>query len=148
MTKYKLNQALFGLEKGTEIVNGRYEIKDPSGHMTIGYMDFSAVDIYLLLKDGAISEMVEEESVPPATYCAFHGKDEVCPRCIKKEEKPERWKPERMGAYYYIDSFGQIHQCIYYPDTISHLRIEMGNCFPTEKAAEAKLPDFLAVFKR
>ena len=59
---------------------------------------------------------------------------------IKEAEKSANWEPKRGEMYYYIDSDGYgVENAPYNPDSTMKNDYEMGNCFASERKAEAVL---------
>ena len=54
----------------------------------------------------------------------------------KSEKKTGRWKPQYGEVYFYITSAGNISYKSWYNEDVDINRYAIGNCFPTEEAAE------------
>ncbi len=58
------------------------------------------------------------------------------------------WRPKDDDEYWFVELDGDVQYSYFYKDNESDLaRLNMGNCFPTEEAAEAAVPEMLAKFE-
>lgn len=58
------------------------------------------------------------------------------------------WRPKDGFEYWVVLSDGYVKWCYFSKGNASHLaNLNMGNCFPTEEAAEAARPEMLAKFE-
>ena len=58
------------------------------------------------------------------------------------------WRPKEDSKYYTISLNGRVTWCHFYKDEEASLALlNMGNCFPTEEAAKAAVPEMLAKFE-
>lgn len=58
------------------------------------------------------------------------------------------WRPKDDNEYWFVELDGDVQYSYFYKDNESDLAsLNMGNCFPTEEAAEAAKPEMLAKFE-
>lgn len=58
------------------------------------------------------------------------------------------WRPKEGDAFFYVLTNGEIQKYVFEINNIHTLMLfSFGNCFPTEEAAEAAVPEMLAKFK-
>lgn len=58
------------------------------------------------------------------------------------------WRPKEDSKYYTISLNGRVTWCHFYKDEEASLALlNMGNCFPTEEAAKAAVPEMLEKFE-
>ena len=58
------------------------------------------------------------------------------------------WRPKDDDEYWFVELDGDVQYSYFYKDNESDLAsLNMGNCFPTEEAAEAAVPEMLAKFE-
>lgn len=58
------------------------------------------------------------------------------------------WRPKGNEMYWFVESDGDVCCSCFYKDNVDDLALlNMGNCFPTEEAAEAAAPEMLAKFE-
>lgn len=58
------------------------------------------------------------------------------------------WRPKNEEMYWFIDSNGDLFRCPFHKDNANDLaKLNMGNCFPTKKAAKAAVPEMLEKFE-
>ena len=58
------------------------------------------------------------------------------------------WRPKVGDAFFYVLTNGEIQKYVFEIDNIHTLMLfSFGNCFPTEEAAEAAVPEMMAKFE-
>lgn len=65
-----------------------------------------------------------------------------------KEIKLPSWKPEYQGQYYFIDIRGGILQKMWFDTQVDNLCYKFGNCFRTQKEAEAARDKFKEILNK
>lgn len=68
--------------------------------------------------------------------------------CGKNTLQKRPWRPKEDSKYYTISLNGRVTWCHFYKDEEASLALlNMGNCFPTEEAAKAAVPEMLEKFE-
>lgn len=68
--------------------------------------------------------------------------------CGKNTLQKRPWRPKAGGRYWLVFADGSVEQFGFIiGDTGDLARLNMGNCFPTEEAALAAVPEMLAKFE-
>lgn len=68
--------------------------------------------------------------------------------CGKNTIQKRPWRPKEGDSFFYVLTNGEIQKYVFEIDNIHTLMLfSFGNCFPTEEAAEAAVPEMMAKFE-
>ena len=68
--------------------------------------------------------------------------------CGKNTLQKRPWRPKEGDSFFYVLTNGEIQKYVFEIDNIHTLMLfSFGNCFPTEEAAEAAVPEMMAKFE-
>ena len=86
-------------------------------------------------------------------YSPYKFTNETMVDCVGDEAsnctiKKRPWRPKYRDEYWIVTTDGSAGWRYFRKDHTEHLaNLNMGNCFPTEEAAEAAVPEMLAKFE-
>ena len=90
------------------------------------------------ITDNAIVDC-ERDDIPDLLYSLLTGE-------YTTQKRP--WWPKDGGEYWYVSANGKVYATTLCATNACELAmLNIGNCFPTEEAAEAAVPEMLAKFE-